>query len=74
MTSRTDIPASFGMRHKAAVGITEETDAVVIVVSEETGQVSFVKEGNLSPIANMNELKLLLTREFSSVKQEAEQQ
>jgi len=36
--------------------------------------VSFVKEGNLSPIANMNELKLLLTREFSSVKQEAEQQ
>ncbi len=60
ITSRTDLPASFGMRHKAAIGITEETDAEVIVVSEETGDISYVKAGNVTHIGNMNELKLLL--------------
>ena len=60
ITERTDIPANYGMRHKAAIGITEETDADVIVVSEETGNISFVKEGQVTPIQNINELKLLL--------------
>ena len=60
MTTRTDIPASFGMRHKAAIGITEETDASVVVVSEETGGISFVRRGELQQIGNLNELKLLL--------------
>ena len=50
------------MRHKAAIGITEETDANVIVVSEETGNISFVKEGQVTPIQNINELKLLLSQ------------
>ena len=48
------------MRHKAAIGITEETDAEAIVVSEETGNISFVKGGAVTPIQNINELKLLL--------------
>ena len=61
ITERTNIPANYGMRHKAAIGITEETDANVIVVSEETGKISFVKEGQVTPIQNINELKLLLT-------------
>ncbi len=69
ITERTDIPASFGMRHKAAIGITEETDADVIVVSEETGGISFVKAGNLTRIGNINELKLLLGAAFSQTKQ-----
>ncbi len=60
ITERTDIPANFGMRHKAAIGITEETDADAIVVSEETGKISFVKGGEVTPINNINELKLLL--------------
>ncbi|MBQ6087315.1 MAG: diadenylate cyclase CdaA [Bacteroidales bacterium] len=60
ITSKTDIPPSLGMRHKAAIGISEETDADVIVVSEETGDVSYVKGGNLTHINNLNELKLLL--------------
>ena len=60
ITERTNIPASYGMRHKAAIGITEETDADAIVVSEETGKVSFVKAGKVTPINNINELKLLL--------------
>ena len=60
ITDKTDIPAKFGMRHKAAIGISEETDADVIVVSEETGDVSFVKQGNVTKVNNLNELKLLL--------------
>ncbi len=60
ITERTDIPANYGMRHKAAIGITEETDADAIVVSEETGKISFVKGGAVTPIKNINELKLLL--------------
>ncbi|MBQ3246352.1 MAG: diadenylate cyclase CdaA [Bacteroidales bacterium] len=60
ITERTDIPASFGMRHKAAIGITETSDADAVVVSEETGRISFVKEGNVTHIQNINELKLLL--------------
>ena len=54
------VPARFGMRHKAAIGITEETDADAVVVSEETGNISFVKGGEVTPIRNINELKLLL--------------
>ncbi len=60
ITERKNIPANFGMRHKAAIGITEETDADAIVVSEETGNVSFVKAGAVTHISNINELKLLL--------------
>ena len=62
ITTRTNIPASYGMRHKAAIGITEETDADAIVVSEETGKISFVSRGNVTPIQNINELKLLLDK------------
>ena len=61
ITSRTDIPAHFGMRHKAAIGITEESDATVVVVSEETGNFSYVKEGNLRTIEDIYDLKLLLS-------------
>ena len=60
ITDRTDIPASYGMRHKAAIGISEVSDTHVIVVSEETGKISFIKEGKVTPIQNINELKLLL--------------
>ncbi len=63
ITEKKDIPASLGMRHKAAIGITEATDATVVVVSEETGRISYVKEGNVTPITNINELKLLLNRD-----------
>ncbi len=60
ITSRTDIPASFGMRHRAAVGISEESDADVIVVSEETGGISFIHEGVITPIESKNDLLNLL--------------
>lgn len=72
ITARTDIPARFGMRHKAAIGISEQTDADVIVVSEETGDVSFVRKGEVTHIGNMNELKLLLSAAFTGEEQAAD--
>lgn len=53
-------PAQFGMRHKAAIGVSETTDAVVIVVSEETGNVGIVKGGVYTSANNPNEFKRLL--------------
>uniref|UniRef100_A0A2I2K939 Diadenylate cyclase spyDAC Bacterial checkpoint controller DisA with nucleotide-binding domain n=1 Tax=feces metagenome TaxID=1861841 RepID=A0A2I2K939_9ZZZZ len=65
ITSKTDIPANFGMRHKAAIGITEESDADAIVVSEETGSISFVRGGKVTKINNINELRLLLNESLT---------
>lgn len=47
LTLREDLPDGVGTRHRAAVGITEETDALVIVVSEETGSISVVLGGEM---------------------------
>lgn len=66
ITEKTGIPASYGMRHKAAIGITEETDADVVVVSEETGRISYVRNGEVTPIKNINELKLLLSESMGT--------
>lgn len=60
MTNRTDIPAHLGMRHRAAIGLSEDTDADIIVVSEETGKVSFVHNGNLQEVEDMTHLRSLL--------------
>lgn len=60
ITERKNIPANYGMRHKAAIGISEASDADVVVVSEETGRISFIKGGKITPVNNINELKLLL--------------
>lgn len=65
VTERTDIPASYGMRHKAAIGLTEQTDAGVIVVSEETGRITWFRGGNSTAIGNINELKLILDSDYS---------
>lgn len=47
LTTRTDLPEGVGTRHRAAVGISEESDAVVVVVSEETASLSVVHSGEL---------------------------
>lgn len=43
--SEKELPTRFGLRHRAAVGITEKTDALCLVVSEETGKISYIKDG-----------------------------
>jgi len=47
VTESNNVPASMGLRHRAAIGLTEVTDSVVLVVSEETGQISLVKDGEV---------------------------
>ena len=53
VTDQDDLPAHYGLRHRAAVGMSEVTDTLLVVVSEETGQISAVQNGeiqnNLSP-------------------------
>lgn len=57
ISENPNLPSHFGMRHKAACGVTEETDADAIVVSEETGNVSFVTNGEATKINNSGELR-----------------
>lgn len=47
VTEKDDLPAQFGLRHRAAIGMSEITDTMVIVVSEETGQISVVRNGQI---------------------------
>ena len=52
-----DVSKALGTRHRAAVGIAEQTDAVCLVVSEERGTVALVKRGEIVPIADANDLR-----------------
>jgi uncharacterized protein (TIGR00159 family) len=56
-----DIPANFGMRHRAALGVTEMTDAVAVVVSEETGRISYVENGRIENNVTPDRLQILLS-------------
>jgi diadenylate cyclase len=61
LTQRQDLAASLGTRHRAAIGLTEETDAVVVVVSEETGAVSYAYKGHLVRGVTAEQLRAFLT-------------
>ncbi|NAS11111.1 diadenylate cyclase [Poritiphilus flavus] len=56
VSKERSIPLRFGLRHRAAVGITERTDALALVVSEETGQISYIKNGEFMLYNDLTEL------------------
>lgn len=56
VSNQKDIPAHFGLRHRAAIGITEKTDALALVVSEESGQISYINNGAFIIYNNTQEL------------------
>ncbi len=64
ITQRQDIPAHYGMRHRAAIGMSEVSDASVIVVSEETGDISFVSDGQIQTMGSITELRLAIENSF----------
>ena len=61
LTDDSELDPELGTRHRAALGVTENTDAVCIVVSEETGAISLANHGHLVRQLNDQKLKLLLT-------------
>lgn len=62
VSQNTTLPKKVGLRHRAAMGITEATDAVAIVVSEETGRISFFSKGQMEMGVSPDELKELLSK------------
>jgi len=57
VTEKSDLPAQFGMRHRAAIGMSEVTDTLIVVVSEETGQISTARNGLISHNLTAAEVK-----------------
>ena len=55
-----EVPPQAGLRHRAALGLSEQTDALVIVVSEETGRLSVARDGRLDPLPSPADLRALV--------------
>ncbi|CDE22723.1 tIGR00159 family protein [Amedibacillus dolichus CAG:375] len=71
-----ELPTSYGARHRAAVGISEITDSITIVVSEETGNISIAQNGTLTVMseASLKEFLLSIVGNQSTAKEKEEQQ
>ena len=65
VSKKTELPAFIGLRHRAAVGLTERSDAIAIVVSEQSGKISYSKSGSLKLDLSAAELKTILEEEFN---------
>ena len=65
LTLNPKLSKELGTRHRAAIGITEDTDAVAVVVSEETGIISFVVDGKISRYLNSSSLREMLREAMS---------
>ncbi len=66
VTERENFPSHYGMRHRAAVGITEVTDALAISVSEQTGAVSLTVNGEINANLNKEKLEYLIEKNLQS--------
>ena len=68
LSQRLEISKALGTRHRAAVGLSEISDAVVVVVSEETGKISYAKNGEIHLGISVDELRSVLVKNFLSEK------
>ena len=65
VTDKMDLPPEYGLRHRAGLGISEVTDSLVIIVSEETGQISIAENGILQKNIPSRVLRLKLEEDFN---------
>src|SRR5438046_3394969 len=73
LTVKPRLSKELGTRHRAAIGVTEETDAVAIIVSEETGSISFAHDGEIERFLDPDTLRLRLRDAFERRSLNAEQ-
>jgi diadenylate cyclase len=64
-----ELSKAVGTRHRAGIGLSEETDAVVIIISEETGSIATAVDGTLEKNVDMGSLRDFLTEMFTSSKE-----
>ena len=60
------IPKRYGLRHKAGIGISEKTDALVIVISEQRGDITYIKDGKTESVLSSKKLEEVLNKDLSS--------
>jgi uncharacterized protein (TIGR00159 family) len=70
---RAELPGAYGTRHRAAVGLTDETDALVVVVSEETGRISLVAGGEIQEALDGPRLRQLLLEQMGHARREEDE-
>ena len=61
----SNIPSRYGLRHRAALGITEKTDALVLVISEQTGKVTYFKNGGFFNFESFKDLEKTISHDLS---------
>lgn len=64
VSENKNINSRLGLRHRAAFGITEKTDAIAIVISEENGKITFIKNGEIFSHKNIEQLKTMIEAEL----------
>ena len=65
VNNEKNIPSRFGLRHRAAIGISEKTDALALVVSEETGQLSYINNGEFVIYTDTQDLIMKIKSDLS---------
>ncbi|MFD1629443.1 diadenylate cyclase CdaA [Pseudopedobacter beijingensis] len=64
LTENDKLPPQFGLRHRAGIGITETSECTALIVSEETGEISYAQQGKVKMNISFTELERLLNKDF----------
>ncbi len=70
LTTQTDLPPEYGTRHRAGIGLSEQSDAVVVIISEERGKISLAVDGKIIECGKQGDLLNTLSVKFKDKKEE----
>lgn len=65
VTDKTNLPSKYGLRHKAAIGMSENTDSIIVIISETSGKISVAKTGEIKTVISKKELLEYLNTEMT---------